>query len=78
MKTFAISPELIAFFAVLGSVIVIALVAFLIYLYLKPKLKHDDKPTEEQILHEEMDRILKPIEDEETAKAVEDYKDEEE
>ena len=78
MKTLAISPELLAFLIVLGSVIVIALVAFLIYLYLKPKLKVDDKPSEEQILHEEMDRVLKPIEDDETAKAVEQYKDEEE
>ena len=72
------STELIAFLVVLGAAVLIAVVAFLIYLYLKPRLKHDDKPTEEQILHEEMDRALKPIEDEETAKAVEEYKDEEE
>ena len=50
---------------------------FLIYLYLKPKLKKDDKPSEEQIVKEEINRVLKPIEDDETAKAVEDYKDEE-
>ena len=74
----AISPELMTFLIILGVVVVIAVIAFLLYLYLKPRLKHGDKPTEEQILHEEMDRILKPIEDEETAKAVEDYKDEEE
>ena len=72
------STELIAFLVVLGAAVLIAVVAFLIYLYLKPRLKHDDKPTEEQILHEEMDRVLKPIEDEETARAVEEYKDEEE
>ena len=75
---FAISTDLLVFLVVLGSAAVIAIVAFLIYLYLKPRLKHDDKPTEEQILHEEMDRILKPIEDDDTAKAVEEYKDEEE
>ena len=68
----------IIFLIILGAAAVIALVAFLIYLYLKPKLKKDDKPTEEQIVREEMDRILKPIDDEETAKAVEQYKDEEE
>ena len=68
----------IVFLIVLGAAVGIGLVAFLIYLYLKPKLKKDDKPTEEQIVREEMDRILKPIEDEETAKAVEQYKDEEE
>ena len=68
----------LVFLIVLGVAVGIGLVAFLIYLYLKPKLKKDDKPTEEQIVREEMDRILKPIEDEETAKAVEEYKDEEE
>ena len=74
----AISPELLTFLIVLIAVVFIAVVAFLIYLYLRPRLKHDDKPTEEQILHEEMDRVLKPIEDDETAKAVEQYKDEDE
>lgn len=74
----AISPELLAFLIVLGSVVLIAVIAFLIYLYLRPKLKHDDKPSEEEVLHEELDRVLKPIDDEETAKAVEEYKDDEE
>ena len=66
------------FFIVLGSVAFIALLAFLLYLYIKPKLKVDDKPTEEQLVEEEMNRILKPIEDDETAKAVSEYKDEDE
>lgn len=67
------------FLIVFGAALVIALIAFLIYLLLlRPKLKKDDKPTEEQILREEMDRVLQPIEDEETAKAVEQYKDEDE
>ncbi len=68
----------IIFLIILGAAAIIALIAFLIYLYLKPKLKKDDKPSEEQIVQEEMDRILKPIEDDETAKAVEEYKDDEE
>ena len=68
----------IIFLITLGAAAIIALIAFLIYLYLKPKLKKDDKPTEEQIVREEMERILKPIDDEETAKAVEQYKDEDE
>ncbi|MBQ6920611.1 MAG: hypothetical protein IJQ72_01775 [Bacilli bacterium] len=68
----------IIFLIILGAAAAIALVAFLIYLYLKPKLKKDDKPTEEQIVREEMERVLKPIDDEETAKAVEQYKDEDE
>ena len=65
------------FLIILGAAIAIGLVAFLIYLYLKPKLKKDDKPTDEQIVAEEINRVLKPIDDEETARAVEDYKDEE-
>ena len=63
----AIAPELLTFLIILGVVVVIGVASFLIYLYLRPKLKHDDKPSEEQILHEEMDRVLKPIDDEETA-----------
>ena len=62
------------FLIILGAAVGIGLVAFLIYLYLKPKLKKDDKPTDEQIVAEEINRVLKPIDDEETAKAVEDYK----
>lgn len=67
----------IIFLIILGAAAIIALIAFLIYLYLKPKLKKDDKPTEEQIVREEMERVLKPIDDE-TAKAIEQYKDEDE
>lgn len=67
----------VIFLIVIGAAFVIGLIAFLIYLYLKPKLKKDDKPTDEQIVEEEMNRVLKPIEDDETAKAVEQYKDEE-
>ncbi len=68
--------SLMIFLIIIGAVAAIAIIAFLIYLYLKPKLKKDDKPTEEQIVKEEMERLLKPIEDDETAKAVEEYKDE--
>ena len=74
-----INQGLIIFLIVLGAALLIGAVALLIYfLLLRPKLKKDDKPTEEQILREEMDRVLKPIDDEETAKAVEQYKDEDE
>lgn len=71
-------PGYAIFLIIFGIIVGIALVAFLIYLYLKPKLKKDDKPTEEQIVQEEIERLLKPIDDEETAKAVEQYKDEDE
>ena len=75
---YAISTGLLTFLVVLGSASVIAIVAFLIYLSLKPKLKEDDKPSEEAIVAEELDRILVPVEDEETAKAIASHKDEEE
>ena len=66
------------FLIVLGVAAFLAIVAFLIRLYIRPKLKIDDKPTEEQIVEEEMNRILKPVDDEKTAEEIEDYKDEEE
>ena len=69
---------LMIFLIVLGVAAFLAIVAFLIRLYIRPKLKIDDKPTEEQIVEEEMNRILKPVDDEETAEKIEEYKDEEE
>lgn len=72
------NQSLMIFLIVFGAATAIALIAFLIYRFLRPQLKKDDKPSEEQIIEEEMNRYLKPIEDEETAKAVEEYKDEEE
>ena len=65
------------FFIVIGGVAFIALVAFILFRILRPKLKLDEKPSEEELVEEEMNRILKPIEDDETAKAVSEYKDEE-
>lgn len=67
LKTFLI---IIAFAAV------IAIVAFAIYRILMPKLK-EDKPSDEEILSEELTRILEPIDDPETAKKVSEYKNEE-
>ena len=71
-------PSWLIFVIVIGVALAIGLIALLIYLYMRPKLKRDDKPSDEQIAQEEMNRILQPIEDEETAKAVEEYRDEEE
>ena len=65
------------FFIVVGGVAFIALVAVILFRILRPKLKLDEKPSEEELVEEEMNRILKPIEDDETAKAVSEYKDEE-
>ena len=73
-----VNQGLIIFLIVIAAVAVIAVIAFLLFLFLRPKLKVDDKPTEEQIANEEMNRILKPVDDEKTAEAISDYKDEEE
>ena len=59
---------------VLGVFVVIALIAFLIHKILKLRLK-EEKPTQEQILKEETERLLKPIEDQEVARQVFEYKD---
>ena len=59
---------------IIGVTGLIALIAFLVYRYTHPRLKDDGKPTEEEILHEEMDRVLKPIEDDDIRKEVENYK----
>ena len=66
--------ELIILLIILGIIGAIALVSFIIYRYTHPRLKENDKPTEEEILKEEMDRFLKPIEDEEVRREVEQYK----
>lgn len=63
---------------ILGVMVVIALTAFIIYRISHPKLKQDDKPEESQIVDEELNRILKPIDDDEVAKEVEQYQDKDE
>lgn len=70
----------IPFIVILAVMGTIAIAAFIIYRLLHPKLKQD-KPTEEDKQHfveEELNRYLKPIEDEETAKQISEYKDDEE
>ena len=64
--------------AIVGSVAVIAIVTFLIYKFTHPKLKSDQKkPDEKEIVEEELNRILKPIDDEEVAKELNEYKEKE-
>lgn len=67
---------LIILLIILGIAAIVAGVAFGIYRTLHPKL-NDEKPTEEQFVQEELDRILQPIEDEETAQKVNEYVDKE-
>lgn len=70
------SKTFVTFIIILGIAAAIALVAFVIYRILRIRLK-EEKPTEEEILNEEMTRVLQPIDDAELAKAVSEYKNEE-
>lgn len=68
--------SLLTFIIIISIAAVIAIVAFVIYRILMPKLK-EEKPSEEDILNEEMTRVLQPIDDPDTAKQVSEYKNEE-
>ena len=67
---------LLIFLIILAVTGVIALVAFIIYRTLRPRLK-EEKPSEEEILEDEMKRVLQDVEDEDVAKQISDYKDDE-
>ena len=66
----------IVFVIILAVTAVVALVAFILYRILRPRLK-EDKPSDEQILEDEMKRVLQDVEDEDVAKQISDYKDDE-
>ena len=69
---------LITFIAIVAVAALIAIVAFVIHRFLHPKLKSEnEKPSEEEIMKEELDRVLQPIEDEKTAEEINNYKDDE-
>ena len=68
--------SIIILIAVIAAAGLIALVAFIIYRVLRPKLK-EEKPSDEQILQDEMNRVLQDVEDPEAAKQISDYKQDE-
>ena len=68
--------QLIVFIVIIAATAVVALLAFILYRILRPRLK-EDKPSDEQILEDEMKRVLQDVEDEEVAKQISDYKDDE-
>ena len=68
--------QLIVFIVIIGATAIVALLAFILYRILRPRLK-EDKPSDEEILEDEMKRVLQDVEDEEVAKQVSDYKDDE-
>ena len=55
---------------------IVALLAYILYRVLRPRLK-EEKPSEEEILHDEMKRVLQDVEDENVAKQISDYKEDE-
>ena len=68
--------SLIIFLVIVGATAVVALLAFILYRILRPRLK-EEKPSEEEILEDEMKRVLQDVEDEEVAKQISDYKEDE-
>ena len=69
-------PPVLVFLFVFLAVAVVAIVAYIIYRVLRPRLK-EEKPSEEEILQDEMKRVLQDVEDEEVAKQISDYKEDE-
>ena len=67
---------IIVFLIVFGVIGIIALLAFIIYRTIRPRLK-EEKPSEEEILQDEMKRVLQDVEDEAVAKEISDYKEDE-
>ena len=67
---------IIVFLIVFGAIALIALIAFIIYRTIRPRL-NEEKPSEEEILQDEMKRVLQDVEDEQVAKQISDYKEDE-
>ena len=72
----ALPDTLLIFLIILGVTGIIALVAFIIYRTLRPRLK-EEKPSEEEILQDEMKRVLQDVEDEQVAEQINNYKEDE-
>ena len=58
---------------VISVTAIIALLAFILYRVLRPRLK-EEKPSEEEILEDEMKRVLQDVEDDEVARQINSYK----
>ncbi|HHT67079.1 MAG TPA: hypothetical protein GX010_02505 [Erysipelotrichaceae bacterium] len=69
-------PPVVIFLIVVAVAAVIALAAFFIYRALRPRLK-EEKPSEEEILEDEMKRVLQDVADEKTSKEIINYKQDE-
>ena len=70
-------PQQILIFIIIISVTgLVALLAFILYRFLRPRLK-EEKPSDEEILKDEMKRVLKDVEDDEVAQQINNYKEDE-
>ncbi len=67
---------LVVFLSIIGAAAVVGLIAYILYRVLRPRLK-EEKPSDEEILKDEMNRVLQDVDDEEVAKQISDYKDDE-
>ena len=66
-------PEgLLILLIVIAVTAVIAIVAFIIYRILRPRLK-EEKPSDEEILKDELSRVLQDVEDEQAAEEIAKY-----
>lgn len=63
---------------IIGTAAVIGLISFVIFRFTHPKLKEENKKSEQDLAKEALDRVLQPIEDEKTAKEVSEYKESDE
>lgn len=73
-----VTSSVITFAIIIAVAAVIGIVSLVLYRRLHPKLKEEEEKTEKDYAKEELDRILQPIEDEETAQQVSDYKEDDE
>ena len=67
---------LVVFLSIIVAAAVVGLIAYILYRVLRPRLK-EEKPSDEEILKDEMNRVLQDVDDEEVAKQISDYKDDE-
>ena len=67
---------LVVFLSIIGAAAVVGLIAYILYRVLRPRLK-EEKPSDEEILKDEMNRVLQDVDDEEVAKQISDYKEDE-
>ena len=67
---------IVVFLSIIGAAAVVGLIAYILYRVLRPRLK-EEKPSDEEILKDEMNRVLQDVDDEEVAKQISDYKDDE-